>query len=171
MRRYEGAIRSLLVPDEWRRYEQDAERGTLTRLLRAAELARHDVDHVLRRAIEGRDFAGARSIAAVLHGRVRRIVGTPEPRASDGYSERTPAIQDPGPSSWAGRGAHLSGGAGNDLLSRPGRGDAVQAYAMMRLREIPQVATGDESRRIKRRGERLDVLAGLGLSVRRIELD
>ncbi len=95
VRQYEGAIRSLLVADEWRRYEQDAERGTLTRLLRSAELAGHDVDHVLRRSIEGRDFAGARSIAAVLHGRVRRIVGTPEPRASDGYAERTPAIQDP----------------------------------------------------------------------------
>ena len=59
-------------PAEWQQYEQDAERGTLTRLLRAADLAGHDVEDVLRRAIEGRDFAGARSIAAVLHGRVQR---------------------------------------------------------------------------------------------------
>ena len=50
---------------------------------------------VLRRAIEGRDFDGARSIAAVLHGRVQRIVGTPEPVASGGYADRTPAIDDP----------------------------------------------------------------------------
>ena len=34
---------------------------------------------MLRAAVAGRDFAGARSIAAVLHGRVQRIVGTPEP--------------------------------------------------------------------------------------------
>jgi TrwC relaxase len=41
-----------------------------------------------------RDFAGARSIAAVLHGRVQRIVGTPEPRAGASYTGRTPAIDD-----------------------------------------------------------------------------
>ena len=94
-RRYEQMVRSLLAAPEWQRYEQDAERGTLTRLLRAAELAGHDVEDVLRRAIVGRDFGGARSIAAVLHGRVRRLVGTPEPRASASYAERTPAIEDP----------------------------------------------------------------------------
>jgi hypothetical protein len=54
------------------------------------------VEQVLRRAAEGRDFAGARSIAAVLHGRVRRIVGTPEPRAGASYLDRTPAIDDQG---------------------------------------------------------------------------
>jgi hypothetical protein len=31
----------------------------------------------------------------VLHGRVTRIVGTPEPQASDGYADRTPPIDDP----------------------------------------------------------------------------
>jgi conjugative relaxase-like TrwC/TraI family protein len=95
VRQYEKAILSLLAPDEWRRYEQDVERGTLTRLLRAAELAGHDVGRVLGRAIQGRDFGGAHSIAAVLHGRVRRIVGTPEPLVSGGYAERTPVIEDP----------------------------------------------------------------------------
>ncbi|HUY45233.1 MAG TPA: MobF family relaxase, partial [Streptosporangiaceae bacterium] len=94
-RRYEHTVRSLLALPEWQRYERDAERGTVARLLRAAELAGYDVDDVLRRAIAGRDFGGARSIAAVLHGRVRWIVGTPEPLATASYAERTPTIDDP----------------------------------------------------------------------------
>ncbi len=94
-RRYERTIRALLTPEDWRQYEQDAERGTLTRLLRAADLAGHDVENLLRRALEGRDFAGARSVAGVLHGRVIRITGTPEPRAAASYADRTPVIEDP----------------------------------------------------------------------------
>jgi len=94
-RRYEKTIRSLLAAEDWQQYTQDAERGTLTRLLRAADLAGHDVQEVLRRALEGRDFAGARSVAGVLHGRVSRITGTPEPRATASYADRTPVIEDP----------------------------------------------------------------------------
>lgn len=93
-RRYESVIRSLLARREWQRFEQDAERGTLARLLRAAELAGHDPETVLRRTVEGRDFSGAHSIAAVLHGRVRSFVGTPGPQAAT-YVERTPPIDDP----------------------------------------------------------------------------
>jgi conjugative relaxase-like TrwC/TraI family protein len=94
-RQHEDALRSMLAAGDWQRYEQDPERGTLTRLLRAADLAGHDVDDVLRRAIEQSDFGGARSVAAVLHGRIRRIVGTPEPQTTTGYLGRTPAIDDP----------------------------------------------------------------------------
>ena len=94
-RRYEKTIRSLLAPEDWRQYQQDAERGTLARLLRAADLAGHDVEAVLRRALEGRDLAGARSVAGVLHGRVSRITGTPEPQATASYADRTPVIEDP----------------------------------------------------------------------------
>ena len=94
-RRYEDALRSVLPAAAWGQYEQDAERGTLIRLLRAAELAGHDVDAVVQRAVEGRSLAGARSIAAVLHGRVRRIVGTAEPVVGTSYADRTPVIADP----------------------------------------------------------------------------
>ena len=94
-RRYEKTIRSLLAAEDWQQYQQDAERGTLTRLLRAADLAGHDTEDLLRRALEGRDFAGARSVAGVLHGRVSRITGTPEPQAAAGYADRTPVIEDP----------------------------------------------------------------------------
>src|SRR6266700_927713 len=94
-RQYERTLQSLLDLAEWQRYEQDPERGTLTRLLRSAELAGHNAGDVLSRAIQGQGFDGARSIAAVLHGRVQRIVGTAEPIVTPGYASRTPAIEDP----------------------------------------------------------------------------
>ena len=46
-------------------------------------------------AFEGGGFDGARSIAAVLHGRIQRIIGTAEPVATGGYADRTPALDDP----------------------------------------------------------------------------
>ena len=94
-RRHEETIRSLLAAEDWQQYQQDTERETLTRLLRAAGLAGHDTGDLLRRALEGRDFAGARSVAGVLHGRVSRITGTPEPQGSASYADRTPVIEDP----------------------------------------------------------------------------
>jgi conjugative relaxase-like TrwC/TraI family protein len=94
-RRYDSLVQSLLPAAEWQQYEYDPERGTLLRLLRAAELAGHDINEVLRTAAMARDFTGARSIAAVMHGRVRRIVGTPEPQTVGGYAARTPQIEDP----------------------------------------------------------------------------
>ena len=43
-RQYEDTLRSLLPAGDWQQYEHDAERGTLTRLLRTADLAGHNVD-------------------------------------------------------------------------------------------------------------------------------
>ncbi len=94
-RRYDQAVRSLVSDTDWERYAADPERATLARLLRAAELVGHDAEQVLRSAIQDRDFAAARSIAAVLHGRVARITGTPEPVSYSTYADRTPAIADP----------------------------------------------------------------------------
>ena len=79
----------------WQRYERNPERETLTRLLRPVELGGHDVDDVLRSAVGSQDFGGARSIAAVLHGRVQQTVGTAEPVGSGGYADRTPVLEDP----------------------------------------------------------------------------
>jgi hypothetical protein len=94
-RRHEAAIRALLPHEGWQRFRKDIERGTLARLLRAAELAGHDTDSVIKLGVGKRDFAGARSIAAVLHGRIQRIIGTPEPVAAASYLARTPVIDDP----------------------------------------------------------------------------
>jgi len=146
-RRYENAVRSLLTRDEWRRYEQDAERGTLARVLRAADLAGYDVGQILRLAIGGRDFAGAWSIAAVLHGRVRRLVGTPEPRAGTSYTDRTPAIDDPD----AERLARGVAAAMDERVSSLGNRVAMDrpVWALRYLGEVPAdpVERGDWTRR------------------------
>ena len=133
--RYDTTLRSLLPDEAWRRYEQDPERGTLVRLLRAAELAGHDPADVLRAATTGRDFGGARSIAAVLHGRVHRITGTPEPRATGGYADRTPAIDDPD----AARLARDLAAAMDDQVSLLGARAALDRppWALRYLGEVP----------------------------------
>ena len=102
VRRYDATIRSLLTGSQWQQYAQEPERPTLERLLRAAELAGHDVGSVLRQAVGARDFAGARSLAAVLHGRVSRIVGVPDGAAVGSYRERTPVTGDPEADRFAG---------------------------------------------------------------------
>ncbi len=134
-RRYEGTLRSLLAAGDWRRYEQDPERGTLARLLHAADLAGHDVGGLLRHATAEGDFGGARSVAAVLHGRVQRIVGTPEPRADTGYADRTPVIEDP----VAGRFARDLAAAMDERVSLLGNRVAADrpVWAVRYLGELP----------------------------------
>ena len=88
-RRHEAAIRELLPPGDWLRFREDAERGTLACLLFAAELAGHDTGAAIRHAVGRKDFTGARSIAAVLHGPSADVrtpsqppPGTPRPQPS-----------------------------------------------------------------------------------------
>jgi hypothetical protein len=134
-RRYDTTLRSLLTADAWHRYQNDPERGTLIRLLRTAELAGHDISGVLRSVTTGRDFGGARSIAAVLHGRVQRAVGSPEPQTAGGYADRTPAIEDPD----AARFARELAAAMDDRVSLLGNRTAMdrQAWAVGYLGEVP----------------------------------
>jgi hypothetical protein len=138
--RYEAAIRELLLPDEWERCQADPERGTLTRLLRAAELAGHDIDGLLRSAVTSRKLDGARSIAAVLHGRVRKIVGIPEPLAAASYADRTPPIADP----QADRLARELAAAMDERTARLGDRVAADrpAWALAWLGEVPADPVG-----------------------------
>jgi hypothetical protein len=140
-RRYEDSIRALIAEADWLQYEQDVERGTLIRLLRAAELAGHDADSVLRRAVEDHSFAGARSIAAVLHGRVRRIVGTAEPMASASYVGRTPVIDDPAAQRFAG----ALGAAMDERVALLGERVAADRPAWV-LPHLGEVAAGGADR-------------------------
>jgi single-stranded DNA-binding protein len=134
-RRYDSLIQSLLPAAEWQQYEHDPERGTLLRLLRAAELAGHDTAQVLRAAATERDFTGARSIAAVLHGRVTRIVGTPEPQTVGGYADRTPQIDDPDAAQFA----HELAAAMDDCVSLLGQRASMDRppWALRYLGEVP----------------------------------
>ena len=72
-----------------------ADEGTvsLARVLRQAEIAGHDPDHVLRTAITSRDLGDARSLASVIH---HRITDTTDLHpAGDHYTDWIPKIDNP----------------------------------------------------------------------------
>lgn len=66
--------------------------GSLSRLLRTAELAGHDPDRVLGAAVSDRDFAGARSLPQVVYGRIEhQLAGQLAPTATS-YADMVPAV-------------------------------------------------------------------------------
>jgi len=72
-----------------------ADQGTdsLARVLRQAEIAGHDPEHVLRAAVTSRDLAGARSLASVIH---QRITDTNDLHpAGDRYTDWVPRVDNP----------------------------------------------------------------------------
>ena len=81
------AVRARLSPREYERYRQDPERPALLQALRAHEIGGLRIEETLD-AITGRSLEGARSIAAVLHGRLGK-----EPAPAQGetttWAERT----------------------------------------------------------------------------------
>jgi hypothetical protein len=93
------AVRDRLKPGEFGRYMKDPERPAFLQLLREHELGGRSVEESLG-LITGRSMEGARSIAAVLHGRLEkadppargetqtfaeRVPGGAAPEISDGY--------------------------------------------------------------------------------------
>jgi hypothetical protein len=90
---YDRALKARLSQADYDRYLADPERPVLHHQLRGAQLGGHDVDAVLDRAA-GRDMGGARSIAGVLHGRIRAMNLAASNRATS-WAERTPRIDDP----------------------------------------------------------------------------
>jgi hypothetical protein len=90
---YDLALKQRLTAGEYGRYLADPERPVLHHQLRGAQLGGHNVESVLDRAT-GRDMSGARSIAGVLHGRIRAMNLAATDRATT-WAERTPHIDDP----------------------------------------------------------------------------
>ena len=82
------AVRGRIGEREFARYMNDPERPALLQALRAHEIGGRRIEDSLD-AITGRTFEGARSIAAVLHGRLEK-----EPAPARGqtqtWAERTP---------------------------------------------------------------------------------
>ena len=82
------AVRDRIGEREFARYMNDPERPALLQALRAHEIGGRRIEDSLD-AITGRTFEGARSIAAVLHGRLEK-----EPAPARGqtqtWAERTP---------------------------------------------------------------------------------
>jgi hypothetical protein len=67
----------------------------LWRTVRAAEFAGLDGTGVIRQAIVGRSFTGARSHSAVLEARIRRKTGHLPPRIRDSWTAILPRFADP----------------------------------------------------------------------------
>jgi conjugative relaxase-like TrwC/TraI family protein len=84
---FEAALQARLGEAEYQRYLTDPQREVLLAELRGVEAAGYDVDEVLDK-VTGQSFQGARSIAAVLHGRVTKL-DLPRGRTTS-WEERAP---------------------------------------------------------------------------------
>jgi conjugative relaxase-like TrwC/TraI family protein len=84
---FETALQARLGEGEYQRYLTDPQREVLLAELRGVEAAGHDVDEVLDK-VTRQSFEGARSIAAVLHGRVNKL-DLPRGRTTS-WEERAP---------------------------------------------------------------------------------
>jgi len=91
--RYAQAVRDHAEPADAEEILKDTD--VLWRTVRSAELAGLDGAHVIRAAITGRPFTGARSHAAVLDARIRNITGDLPPRIRDSWTARLPRFADP----------------------------------------------------------------------------
>jgi AAA domain/TrwC relaxase len=91
--RYHDLVMAALPPD----YRQGLSHQAtwLYRTLRSAELAGLDPAEVARSAIESRDLAGARDVAAVIDARIRERVYPLLPQPQGCWTNRIPGLSDP----------------------------------------------------------------------------
>jgi len=91
--RYTRAVRETASPADAEEILKDT--GALWRTVRAAELAALDGAHVIRAAIYGRPFTGARSHSAVLDARIRKGIGHLRSRKRESWTASLPHFTDP----------------------------------------------------------------------------
>ena len=89
------AVRERLSPAEWARYQAEPQRPVFQRHVLGAVLAGAELDAVVE-AATGRDFTAARSVAAVMHGRLEAVgyrPGQAGPIASDRQPEALSVLE------------------------------------------------------------------------------
>jgi hypothetical protein len=91
--RYARAVGEHADPADAIEILKDTDR--LWRTVRSAEMAGLDGGQVMRSAIAGRPFSGARSHAAVLDSRIREMTGQLPPKIRNSWAESLPAFTDP----------------------------------------------------------------------------
>ena len=74
------AAEGVITEEQRALFANDKAMGSVERLLRHAEVDGHDPAELVRKALEGKDLSGARSVGQVLHSRLRREVGPVAPR-------------------------------------------------------------------------------------------
>ena len=91
----DAGFRARLSPAEYARYEGESQRPVLQRQVYAATLAGADLDEVLDTAT-GQELTGARSIAAVMHGRLKAArLGEAEHGQTVTWARRVPEVARP----------------------------------------------------------------------------
>jgi hypothetical protein len=88
--RFEQALRDVLPADLARQALDDPACTWLWRSLREAECAGLDGGQVLLRAVAARSMAGARDIARVIDGRIRRVLDGVLPQRPGPWAGRVP---------------------------------------------------------------------------------
>lgn len=89
----EELLRERLGADGYERFSTDPERYLVHRRIRDLQLNGHDLGEALTEAT-GRDFEGARSVAGVIHGRLRRLGGEQQAGLAS-WQGVTPEVKDP----------------------------------------------------------------------------
>jgi hypothetical protein len=91
--RFAQTVRDHADPADAAAILQDTDR--LWRTVRSAEMAGLDGRFVIRSAVVGRPFTGARSHSAVLDARIREATANLPPKIWDSWTERLPKFADP----------------------------------------------------------------------------
>jgi conjugative relaxase-like TrwC/TraI family protein len=91
--RYHDLMMAALPPEYRQKLSHQA--TWLYRTLRSAELAGLDPAEVARSAIESRDLAGARDVAAVIDARTRQRIYPLLPQPQGRWADRVPSLPDP----------------------------------------------------------------------------
>jgi hypothetical protein len=91
--RYARVVRDRAEPADAEEILSDTDR--LWRTVRTAELAGLDGACMIRAAVVGRSFTGARSHSAVLDARIWRIIGDLPPMVHDSWAAQLPKFADP----------------------------------------------------------------------------
>ena len=94
-RRPRHAIQARLSPDDYARYRADPARPALHHAIREAQLAGHDTAAIIT-AITNGAMTGARSVAAVLHGRLQHL-NLPERPPPPSWTAQLPEARAEGP--------------------------------------------------------------------------
>jgi hypothetical protein len=93
-REIDERLRERLTARDYARYLREPQRAVFQRQIRSAQLAGADIDQVLDQAT-AQNMTGARSVAAALHGRVKKLT-LPGAGKTVTWAERTPAAARPG---------------------------------------------------------------------------
>jgi conjugative relaxase-like TrwC/TraI family protein len=129
--RYRQLLLEVVPPAYAAAADESAKATWLWRTLRAVEAAGLDAREVMQAAVNSRDLAGARDVAAVIDDRIRRQAGAERlvPLPQGRWSEQVPQVDDPAQQKYLGELA----------AAMDGRAERLGAFT---AGQAPQWATG-----------------------------